>query len=342
VNARLTMADIGRLAGVSASTVSRALSGNPAIPHSTRERILRIAEEHNYILDVRAKNFRLRRSQTIATLFPYLGESRRMISDPFYMEAMGAITDELDHYGYDMLIARVHSDDDDWCLRYVMNKRVDGIILIDRALEDRGVARLQELGAHFVVWGPTLPSQDYISVGGNSIAGAMMAVRHLVSLGRRTIGFVGGQPHMVETELRRQGYQQGLAECGLPFDERLVAYTDFTPDSSHSAVDELLARAPDLDGLFLCSDFISIAAVQLLRERGRRVPEEVSIVGYDDIQLAARCDPPLTTIHQPIQEGGRLMVRKLFDLIEGRPTEPAMLPVTLVVRDSCGGRTALT
>lgn len=333
----MTMADIARLAGVSVSTVSRALNGNPSIPERTRSRILAIAREHNYILDSRAQNFRLGRSRTIAVVFPYLGESRRTISDPFYMEIMGAIADELDLRGYDMIVSRVHSVDEEWPLRYIMNKRADGVLLIDRSVEDQGIARLRELGAPFVAWGSPLAGQDYASVGGDSVQGAARAVVHLAALGRRRIGFIGGHERMVETYLRRQGYENGLRESGLPFDPVLVAYTDFTPQASHEALRTLLVHAPDLDGVFVCSDFMAISVMQMLREDGRRIPDDVAVVGYDDIQLAGRYNPRLTTIRQLIDEGGRLLVARLFDLLDGAAPEPLILPIELIVRDSCGG-----
>jgi DNA-binding LacI/PurR family transcriptional regulator len=334
------MSDIGRLAGVSASTVSRALNGSQSIPEGTRSRIRKIAQEHNYVLDVRAQNFRLQRSMTIATLFPYRGQSRRMISDPFCMEIIGAIADELDNVGYDLIVARVPSDEDEWCSRYVLNKRVDGLILIDRSVQDKSIERLQELGARFVVWGALLDHQNYVSVGGNSFEGGALAVKHLVALGRRRIGFIGGNEHMVETYQRRKGFEQGLLESNLPYDECLVTYTDFTPQAGVKAIDKLLNEAPDLDGVVVCSDFMSIAAMEVIRERGRRVPDDIAIVGYDDIQLAAHCSPRLTTIRQEINDWGRLMVRKLFDLIDGRHTEAAMMPIELVIRDSCGASSA--
>jgi DNA-binding LacI/PurR family transcriptional regulator len=337
-SARITMSDIGRLAGVSASTVSRALSNNPAIPESTRERIQQIARAHNYILDTQAQNFRLQRSKTIATVFLYLGESRRMISDPFFMELLGGITDELDGYGYDLLVSRVHAEDDDWCQHYVLNKRVDGLILVDRCVHDRSIERLQAMDAKFVVWGGMLDGQDYVSVGSDSLAGAELAVRHLAAQGRRRIGFVGGDVEMAETYIRRIGYERGLAAVGLPFDAQLVRFTDFSPQAGSHAVDDLLDYAPDIDGLFICSDVMSIAAMEIVRRRGYTVPDDIAIVGYDDIQLAAHCSPRLTTIRQPIHDGGALLVRKLFDLIEGVPTDPVKLPIELVVRDSCGER----
>lgn len=333
---RITMADIGRLAGVSASTVSRALNGSTAIPEMTRERILRIAREHHYVVDARAQNFRLQRSSTIATVFPYLGQSHRMISDPFYMEIVGAITDELDSHGYDMIVSRVQAEAEDWALRYIREKRVDGLILIDRSVNNYEIEQLRQLGAKFVVWGATRAHQDYVTVGCNGVQGGMLAVQHLVALGRRKIGFIGGNGSMVETFTRRQGYEHGLRECGLPFDDSLVTYTDFTPSAANRAIQQLLDYAPDIDGLCICSDFMSIAVMEHLRSTGRRVPDDVSVIGYDDIQLAAHCTPRLTTLRQHINEGGRLMVKKLFELIEGADVEPAMMPIELVVRDSCG------
>lgn len=333
---RITMADIARLAGVSPSTVSRAMSNSPSIPPETRQRILDIARQHNYRIDTRAQNFRLQRTQTIATVFPYRGASKRLISDPFYLEITGAITDELANYDYDMILARVPTFDDEWCLRYVMNNRVDGIILIDRGVEDKGIEKLRELGANFLVFGPPLPHQPMITVGCNTVEGAATAVRHLIQLGRRRIGFIGGNEGMVETYLRRQGYERALKESGLPVDEIIITYTDFTPQAGLTAMTELLDRDPNLDAVFLCSDFMAVSAMEVLRLRGRIVPDDVSIIGYDDIPLAAYSNPRLTTVRQPIHDAGRLLVRKLFDMLDGKPVEPTVLPFELIIRDSCG------
>ncbi len=331
---RITIADVARAAGVSTSTVSRALNNHTAIPENTRLQIQQIAEQMRYRPDVRARNFRLQRSQTIATLFPYQDASRRPISDPFYLEIMGAITDELDQYGYDSIIARVHIESDDWCNRYVLDKRVDGILLIDRALDDVGIHSLQALGANFVVWGALLPDQPYLSVGCDGQAGARDAIRHLTENGRKRIGFIGGFRGMVETAMRRQGYEQGLMNASLAFDESLVVYTDFTPEAASHAVQTLLERAPDLDAIFACSDFMAVGVMEVLRQIGHEVGQDIAVVGYDDIPLAAHCSPRLTTIHQPIQQGGRLMVQALFDLLEGRETHSLVLPHELIVRDS--------
>ncbi len=338
MSGRVTMAEIAQRAGVSPSTVSRALNGHASIPEKTRIHILQIARELNYRVDERARNFRMGRSRTVAVLFPYQGDSHRQLSDPFYLEIAGAISDALDAHGYDMLMARVPSDGGDWPHRYVSDKRVDGLLLIDRALNDAGIQALQSLGANFVVWGHKLPVQDYVTVGGDSVAGASAAVHHLYELERRRIAFIGGFAGMVETAARRQGYEIGLAECGLPVDERLMAFSDFSPGGATTAMRTLLERAPDFDAVFLCSDYMAVAAMEVIRASGRRVPDDVSVVGYDDVPLAAYCTPRLTTIHQPIHRGGAQMVEALFSMLDNQQPAPVTMPVQLVIRDSCGAK----
>jgi DNA-binding LacI/PurR family transcriptional regulator len=337
VKSRVTMADIARQAGVSLSTVSRALNGSPAIPEVTRRRVQAIATSLNYRLDERARNFRLRRSGTVAVLFPYQGISRRQLSDPFYLEIAGAIMDEFDQVGSDLLIARVPIDREDWPMRYVVNKRVDGLILIDRAVEDANLKRLEALGARFVVWGAQIPGQGYVSVGGDSRGGAASAVTHLIDRGRRRIGFIGGFRHMVETEARRQGYVQALEQAGLSIDENAMIFTDFSSAGGRDSIQALLERCPDLDAVFVCSDHMAIAAMDVIKASGRRIPDDVAVVGYDDIPGASVSSPPLTTVHQPIQRGGQLLARKLLALIRGEPVEAETLPVELIVRASTIG-----
>ena len=333
-----TMADIARLAGVSVSTVSRALNDSPLIPEETKERIRRIARTYNYELHVGARNLRLQRTQTIAAVIPFGETSDRQVSDPFYLEIIGAIANKLAEYDYDLLISRAHAADEGWYQRYVLGKRVDGLIIIGRKLNDRGIAKLVELGANFVVWGPPLPGQRYVSVGSDGVSGAAQAVRHLIQLGRRRIAFIGGDEDETETWLRRRGYEQELQRAGLPLDANLIAYAHFTSESGYFAMRQLLARAPDIDGVFVCSDLMAVAAMEALRQEGRDVPNDVSIVGYDDIPLAAHCSPPLTTVRQQIRRGGMLLASKLIDLIEGRQVESVTLPVELIIRESCGAK----
>lgn len=256
------------------------------------------------------------------------------MTDPFYLEIMGAISDELSAYGYDLLVSLSRGDETDWYQRYVLDGRADGLLILERDTEARGVRQLTEAGVPFVAWGPILPGQQHISVGGDSFKGALLAVRHLHSRGREHIGFIGGDGAMIETQQRFAGYQAALREAGLPYRSRLVAYTDYTPHQAQAAIRQILETVPQLDAIFFCSDVMAVTSFETLRQAGRRIPKDVAVIGYDDIPLASYAHPRLTTIRQEVVEGGRLMVRKLLALFAGETVTSEMLPVTLQLRES--------
>lgn len=338
-NRGLTMADIARLAGVSTSTVSRALADSPLISPDTKAHIQAIARTHNYQTHQGARNLRLKRTQTIAAMIPVNPETGRLISDPFYLEILGAIANTLADDAYDLLISRVQTEGLGWGDHFLRAGRADGLIVIGRKVQDRGIARLAEEQAPFVVWGPPLPDQTYCSVGSDGVQGAREAVQHLLRLGRRRIAFLGGNRDETEVQLRYQGYQEALKEAGQSLDPTLVAYALFTSRSGYEAMHLLLGRAPDLDAVFVNSDLMAIGAMEALRETDRRVPDDVSVVGYDDITMAAHCSPPLTTVRQHISRGGELLAQKLLQRIADEPADSVTLPVELVVRASCGAST---
>ncbi|MFQ5855810.1 MAG: LacI family DNA-binding transcriptional regulator [Anaerolineae bacterium] len=331
-----TMADIARLAGVSTSTVSRALDDSPLISPGTKARVQAIARAHNYRAHQGARNLRLKRTQTIAAMIPINPETGRLISDPFYLEILGAIANTLADHGYDLLVSRVQTEDPGWSEHFLRASRADGLIVIGRKVQDQGIAKLAEEQAPFIVWGPPLPGQAYCSVGSDGVRGAREAVQHLIQLGRQRIAFVGGDQDETEVHLRYQGYQEALNEAGWPVDPTLVTYALFTSRSGYEAMRRLLDRAPDLDAVFVNSDLMAIGAMEALREASRRVPDDVSVVGYDDIAMAAHCSPPLTTVRQHISRGGELLAQKLLQLIAREPTGSETLSVELVVRGSCG------
>ena len=224
-----TMADIARLAGVSVSTVSRALADSPRLPEVTKKRIADIAGAHDYRVDLTARNFRLGNSDTVVALIPFGADSDRPISDPFYLEIIGVMLNEFSARRFDFLISRAQAGDEEWYERYVLGKRVAGLIVLGRKSNDRGIAKLRKANANFVVWGPPMRGQGYVSVGSDGVSGARQAIRHLANQGRRRIAFVGGDADATETILRQRGYVRELEDAGLGFDPNLVAYTNYTP-----------------------------------------------------------------------------------------------------------------
>jgi DNA-binding LacI/PurR family transcriptional regulator len=330
---RLQMADIARLAGVSVSTVSRALNDSPLVNAETRERVAQLARSLNYSINLGAQNLRLRKNQTIAVVVPYDAQARQHISDPFFLGIVGSIADALTDRGYDMLLARVDAERLDSAATLYDSGRAIGIVIIGQW---RHHDQLNELAARklpLVVWGGQMPQQLYCSVGGDNIGGGLQATRHLLQRGRKRIVFLGDAA-LPEVWLRRQGYHQALREAGIEPDPKLELATPFEIITAREMLDAFLAAKPKVDGVLACSDLLALQAVQALRAARREVPRQVAVVGYDDMPVATYSDPPLTTVHQPVNHAGAEIVDALLAQLRGERVAPRVLPVHLVVRES--------
>jgi DNA-binding LacI/PurR family transcriptional regulator len=329
-----TIADIARLAGVSKSTVSRALSDSPLISQQTKDRIQAIAREYKFQVHQPARRLSLKQSQTIAFVTKVDLKHLDFLMDPFHLEIQGAIVAALATYNHDLLVAHVEPDDFNWPHRYLDAGRVDGFILLNCSQKAKYIRILVDIQSPFIVWGVPLPQHSYCSVSGDDLTGGRLAVQHLIQSGRQRIAFLGGSSPDLEVQLRYRGYEMALQEAGRTVDPALVAYGDYTSKSGSEVIQRLRDQAPDLDAVFVNSDVMAIAAMRTLREQGCRIPEDVAVVGYDDISLAMHCDPPLTTIRQNIQEAGRLLVQNLMQYLETGIVTNVTMPVELVVRKS--------
>jgi DNA-binding LacI/PurR family transcriptional regulator len=338
-NKRLQMADIARLAGVSVSTVSRALNGSTLVNQETRDRIGQLARSLNYSINLGAQNLRLQKNQTIAVVVPYDAQARQHISDPFFLSIVGAIADALTDRGYDMLLSRVDAERLDTAAALYDSGKAVGLVIIGQW---RHHDQLNEMAARkvpVVVWGGQLPQQLYCSVGGDNLAGGMQATRHLLQQGCKRIAFVGDTA-LPEVDLRHQGYLRALAEAGLSPDPKLEVPAPFVINTARQALDRLCAARTRFDGVFACSDLLALQAVMALRASGRSVPGDVAVVGYDDMPVATYSDPPLTTVHQPVALAGSEIVDALLALLRGERAAPRVLPVHLVVRESAPVKSA--
>ena len=329
---RLQMADIARLAGVSVSTVSRALNGSTLVNETTRERVAELARSLNYSINLSAQNLRLKKNQTVAVVVPYDAESRQHISDPFFLSIVGSIADALTDRGYDMLLSRVDAERLDSAAALYDAGKAIGIVIIGQWRHHDQLNDLAARKVPLVVWGGALPHQLYCSVGGDNVTGGALATRHLLQLGRRRIAFIG-DAQLPEVALRRQGHWLALHEAGLEPDAGLDLPVPFEIIAARRALDGLFAGPPP-DGVVACSDLLALQAVQAARAAGFDVPRDVAVVGYDDMPVATYSDPPLTTVHQPVPAAGSEIVDALLALLRGERAAPRTLPVHLVVRDS--------
>jgi DNA-binding LacI/PurR family transcriptional regulator len=330
---RVQMADIARLAGVSVSTVSRALAGNPQINAETRERVAQLARSLNYTINVGAQNLRLQKNLTIAVVVPYDKRSRQHISDPFFLAIVGALADALTDRGYDMLLSRVDADRLDSAAALVEGGKATGLVIVGQWKHHDQLNELAARKVPLVVWGGQLPQQLYCSVGGDNVHGGLIATQHLLASGRRRILFVG-DAQLPEVFLRNQGWRQAHERAGLPIDPVLELAAPFEAIGARERLDARVAQGIDFDGVVACSDLLAVQTVQALRAAGREVPRDVAVVGYDDMPLATFTEPPLSSVHQPVPLAGEELVDVLLALLRGDEVAPRTLPVHLVCRAS--------
>jgi DNA-binding LacI/PurR family transcriptional regulator len=328
-----TIADIARLAGVSKSTVSRALNDSPLIGDETKDRVRALAREHNFAMNASARRLSLQQSRVIGLMtHPYTSESST--TDIFMLEVMGGISEGLRALGYDLLLIHAGKHDDSWADGYIETGRVDGFIVLSTSCTPKQIENLVQLKAPFIIWGRTTGSRRHCSVSGDSFAGGKLATEHLLRIGKKRIAFLGGPASELEVADRFGGYEEALQEAGGTVDPALVAYGDYTARSGHTVMRSLLERNPDLDGVFVNSDLMAIAAMDAIREQGRVVPEDVAVVGYDDVSMARFSNPPLTTIRQNGPLAGRLLAENLVQYMQKRVVTNVAIPAELVVRRS--------
>jgi DNA-binding LacI/PurR family transcriptional regulator len=321
----LTMADLAELAGVSKITVSRALSDSPLVNVETRERLQALARKHGYKLNVSARNLRLRRSHTVAVIVEMKPSSGRTMWDPYPLSLLGGISQELTSAGYSVLLTTRQGSSD------ASVQAADGLILLGQGARQDAVRLYDKMGLPMAVWGASDEGDEHIVVGSDNRQGGIAAAERFLSIGRRHPVFIGNPDHP-EMAQRLFGFVDELAEHGIK--PLLMRRTDFTLESGVDAVRSLHSRKVRFDSIFACSDLLAMGAIRALVELGQSVPNDVSVIGYDDTPLGASFLPPLSTVRQNWQEGGVLLARKVLALIRGEPVGSQMMPTTLIVRST--------
>lgn len=330
IKGSITMAELAKKCGFSKATVSRALAGDPRVKPETRAVILEMADRFNYRPHAVASNLARRRTQTIGLLFP---SAPRTIADPFFLEYLNGVSETLFEHGFSLLIPQVRQQRvRETIEELVAHRRVDGIILTEPRLEDERIALLKQSKVPFVFLGSTIDA-DVSWVDGDNRGGICQGVQALGALGHMRIAVILGEQGLVSTEKRFLGYQDGLASLGLELDWSLVWQGDFTRQGGYQAVVDHLKQiqAGEVTAIMACNDLMAIGAIQALKEAGLRVPEEVSVMGFDGIEVGKYLSPPLTTVQQPVYLLGKEVARVLLGLIsEEHGTVHRTLPVSIV------------
>jgi LacI family transcriptional regulator len=336
---RVTIRELAHLSGVSVGTVSRALNGYADVSPDTRERIMRLARELDYTPAAAARSLVTQRSHVVG-VFLETGEGHPDLQHPFFHEVLVGLKNEIGAQGYDLLLfASEHPGNGYGAHSYLMRAQhhsVEGVALMGVDREDAEVRRLTRSGLPCVGVDVALdgPATEYVM--SDNGAGSAEAVDHLHALGHRRIAHITGLMESRPGVDRLRGYRDALRHRGLAFRDEYVAYGDFYVESGRHAMARLLDLDEPPTAVVAASDLMALGAIRAVAERGLSVPDDVSIVGFDDIQLAGHVQPPLTTLRQDKSGLGAQAGRALRRLIAGDPAVPeAMtLPVELVVRAS--------
>ncbi|GAA2999462.1 LacI family DNA-binding transcriptional regulator [Streptomyces fulvorobeus] len=330
-----TLEEVAALAGVGRGTVSRVINNASGVKPSTRRAVQRAIDELDYVPNLAARSLAGRRADAVALVMTKT--DWRLFGEPFFSEVVQAVGDALTEAGVQLLLTLVRTDAERQRLvEYVRGGRIDGALLMSVRAEDRLPDMLADAGLPTVLLGRRSGDERVTYVDADNVGGARAAVAHLVGGGRRAIASITGPPEMYVARCRLRGYREALKDAGIDEDPSLVVQGDFTETSGRRAMAGLLERHPEVDAVFAASDSMAAGALTALHAAGRRVPQDVAVVGFDDFELAEQTEPPLTTVRQPMEEIGRTMVRLLLEEMDQPEVawRHVILRTRLVVRES--------
>ena len=328
------MAGLAKLAGVSTSTVSRALKDNPLIKKETRESLQTLAKEHNFSLNRAASRLRTQKTHVVAVILNLIDDTDQSISDPFLLKVVGDLNQALNQKGYELLLSNSQMANDDWANYFISSSRADGIIVIGQGKSTTQVDKVAKSGAPLVVWGDPTAQSTYAVVGSNNDLGGYLATQHLIEGGCKSILFLGDPEHAEMSE-RHKGYSRALKEANLDDNKDLTIPCDITSKVAYEKIGEIiLAKGLFFDGIVAISDMVALGALKALKERYIGIPSEVSIVGFDDIAMAELFHPALTTIKQDTKTAARIMVEQLLNQFNGQAAKSVVIDIELIKRKS--------
>ncbi|MFC9701278.1 LacI family DNA-binding transcriptional regulator [Streptomyces sp. NPDC056943] len=334
---RPTLEEVAARAGVGRGTVSRVINGSPKVSEQAKAAVEQAVAELGYVPNRAARALAGSRTDAVALVIPET--EARLFAEPYFLDIIRGVSAELADADKQLLLTLIRSEQERQRFeQYLAAQRVDGVLLVSVHGDDPLPDQVRALGLPAVLNGRRREDERVAFVDSDNTGAGRTAVAHLAARGRRAIATITGPLDMYVARCRLDGYREGLTDAGLAPDEELVANGDFTEEGGRRAMRELLDRRPELDAVFAASDVMAAGARAVLRAAGRRIPEDVALVGVDDSAVARHMDPPLTSVRQPIEEMGRTMARLLLQEIAA-PSEPdeqprRMLPTELVVRAS--------
>jgi LacI family transcriptional regulator len=331
----VTIKDIAKRAGVSITTVSRALNGYGDVNEATRRKVAEIAESMGYSPNMAARSLIVKKTKTLGLLLS--GITRNSTKDNIAFEVLCGMNDRAGELNYDLvLFSTTPQKQKVKSYKALCRERgVDGVMIMGIRLDDPYLNEIITSDIACVLIDIPLKGPQVGFVTSDNVGGACQAVRHLLENGHRTIGFINGHDQAHVSIQRREGVVKAYREFGVEPDETLWLNGAFSEEGGKEAAYQLLSRRPDVTAIFCASDLMALGAIQAVRGLGLRIPEDISLVGFDNINVTEYCTPALTTVHQNKYELGYQAAQMLIDLLEGRNVLPQLtLPTELIKRDS--------
>jgi LacI family transcriptional regulator len=330
----LTLEDIARISGVSRSTVSRVVNGDANVGADTRQKVMEVIQQNDFHPNLAARRLAAGRTNVLGLVIP--AGVATIFTDPYFPQPIQGVSAACNAQDHSVMLWLAEPDYERRMAGKILNSgMVDGVIVSSMLMNDPIVRALFDSRMPFILIGRH-PGLDVNYLDMDNLQGGTQATLHLLRLSRKRVATVTGPQNMVPGFDRYQGYLSALSERNIPFQPELVAEGDFTEAGGYMAMRQLLPANPD--AVFTASDMMAQGAIRAIREAGLRVPDDIAVVGYDDIPSAGLFDPPLTTIRQPVQKLGALAVETLVDIIQhpnGSPRRILLSP-ELIIRQSCG------
>lgn len=336
--ANLTLEQIGELAGVSRSTVSRVINNHPNVSSDVRERVERIIKETGFSPNLAARTLASQRAFVIGLVIPRSIQS--LFGDPYFARLTQGVVQAANLFDHTVSLFLLESREieDRIMPRITRPGFIDGLVVQSTSSDDKVLSRIINSKIPHVIAGRPLNYDNVTYIDVNNTHGAFMAVEHLIKQGKQKIATVAGPMDAAPGRDRKEGYLQAMAQNNLPVDDCLIVEADFTQEGGYQAAKQILSSKPD--AIFVASDQMGLGVLEAIKQKGLRVPEDIAIVGFDDLPPALYANPQLTTIRQPILRFGIVAVEMLINLVEEKiqPPQVTIMDVELIVRDSCGGK----
>ncbi|MBN1486990.1 MAG: LacI family DNA-binding transcriptional regulator [Anaerolineae bacterium] len=330
-----TLEEIAKLSGVSRSTVSRVINNDPHVSDPTYKKVMAVVREFNYQPNIAARSLASGHTRVLGLVIP-TGVSK-LFTDPYFQILIQGVSSACNAHDYSVMLWLAEPEYERRMIKKILNNGlVDGVVVSSMVVDDVIVEALVESELPFMLIGrhPTVTDVNYVDV--DNVASAKEIVTHLLRLGYTRVATITGPLNAISGVDRYEGYIEALSSRGIKIDTGLIVEGDFSEEGGYYAMRRLLSQSPQ--AVFVASDPMAMGAMRALHEAGLSIPEDVALVGFDDIPASARSNPPLTTIRQPVHMLGSVAVKTLIDLIEHPVADlhHIILPTQLVIRESCG------